>query len=490
MNSNQRNAPFRLSRCLLAGALLGALQGPRSGAETNGTEAPRPIHLAEAIDVCLKQNRDLALLALAAEGRNADLKAAQNEYLWTVRPDGSAETSSDGTTLGYGATVARRTPWGTRAEVGGSIREEDRNEQTQTHRGAVLIQIEQPLLRRVGRLVNEEPTARAAGAIAAARREIELRRTDLIVQVVELYEELFRLQMQAECDRQTAERLDRFFLLAQARERQGRATRVDVLRSELKAGSARLLLSGTIEQLAARRADFAELLGLTPETACVVAPAARMEVAAPARESAVRCALSNRMDYAQILQDRDDAARGVRIARRNLLPDLNLISRYERVGAGTTSSDAMRLDDSAWFVGLTLQSDFPPRGERIAAERAETDKRMAQLRMETVRSAIRRQVQQALLSHERARNETAPAERNCELARTRANLARRLFESGRGDSFTLAEAEDELREAEARMLDAEAAASVAGYRLLRVMGRLVEYPEDLKPHAAQDEAGP
>jgi outer membrane protein TolC len=95
--------------------------------------------------------------------------------------------------------------------------------------------------------------------------------------------------------------------------------------------------------------------------------------------------------------------------------------------------------------------------------------------------AIAREVQQRLSALQLARSERIIAERNFKLASDRARLARRLFERGRGDNFSVTDAEEALQDAENKRLGARAEASISGYELLHGLGMLVEVPADLKP---------
>jgi outer membrane protein TolC len=319
--------------------------------------------------------------------------------------------------------------------------------------------------------------------VATARRTLEMGQADMVVSVVEAHEDLLRLQRQVERDRKAVERLERFARLTAVRERQGQATHIDTLRSELRLGDARLRLSGTEQQIKTRRSEYADLLGFAPEEELAALPAPRVAVTVSNADEAVASAFSNRLDYAQILQDQEDAARGLAIAGRGLLPDLSLVSRYDRTGEGASWSEANRLGADGWFVGLALSSDFPPRLERAAYGQAEVRKESMALKVESLRFAISRQVREALQVYQRSEAEIPIAERNHEAAAKRARLARRLFEIGKGDSLSVADAEDEFRDAEANWLNAQAAASVAAYRVLRVAGTLLEYSDDLKPRA-------
>jgi len=439
--------------------------------------------LQEAIALALRQNREIKALELTLESRRLAVVGARTEFEWTAHPSGNAETGKDRRTVTYGLDVARKTTWGTELTVGGQTLRDSESGSNTASRDTVVVELQQPLLRNAGPLVNREPVTRAESQVAAARRAVELRRTDTVVQVAETFEQLFQLQRQMDYDTQALERLDRFLRLSQAREKNGRVSRVDTLRTEQQRGAASLRLAQTREQWRSVMADLADLLALTPETPLSVQPAPRLTVKVTDEAAAVMEALSNRLDYAQVLHDAQDAKRGVRIARRDLLPDLRVVSRYQRAGDGDSGSQAARLDQNVWFVGLTVAGDLTLHKERIALEEAGVARQTAELNAESLRAALSRQVLQSLLFYNRAQKGIPAAESAYQAARSRVLLARRLFDRGRGTSTTLSDAEDELQSAEVQWLTAQSDASVASYRLLRVLGRLIEYPEDLKPAA-------
>jgi outer membrane protein TolC len=446
-----------------------------------GAGAAPPLALEEAIQTALGNNRQLRLRELNLDSRELGVAEARTEFSIQWRPEGRLATDDEGEQTAYGMSASKKQGLGTTVLAEGRWTRTGFSESPDLHRGVVRVEVRQPLLRRLGRLVNEEPIVQAGSSVQAARREIELYRTDLVVQVVEGYEELLRLQRQLHFDTQALQRSEKLLRLTRARERQGRATRVDALRVDLQHGENQIRLNKTRESLENAAADFAELLGQPPSAELKVKDSPRLEVEAPDRAEALRVALENRLDYAQVLADRRDVERGIRIARHNLLPDLELIGRYERSGEGERSSDGFDFDQDAWFVGLAADTDVRRQRERLALGQALLQGENARWTIEIVRSALERQVQQVLAAYERARHETLFAQRNYHLAENRARLAHRMFEIGKGDNFTVTDAENALLEAQNRMLLSQAEVSIAAYRMLRVLGTLLEYPEDLKP---------
>ena len=450
------------------------------------SHAAGPIGLEDAVGLALQSNRSLRVLSMTVSSAELSLKGSRAEFTTGITPTGAADTSDDSDTVEWGVALTRKNTMGTSVSAGGTMGRDQIGTADPVHRAQVNVQLQQPLLRNFGPLVNRESVTRAEVRVAAARRDLELRRTDLVVQVVDSYEELLRLQKQAEFDEQSVARLERLIRLTRAREAQGRATRVDMLRVEQQHGDQQISLEKTLEALSNARADFADLLGFDPDVVFEAVACPMLDIEVPAQSVAEALAFSNRLDYAQVLQDYTDARRGVRIAQRNLLPNLNLISRYERSGSGADTSEATALNDESWFVGLSASSDLLLRQERVALGQARIDVDAAAESVKIVESGIRRQIQQVILTYRRVRSEVKASERNYQLAKNRAMLARRMFEMGRGDNFTASDAEAGLFDAQNRMLISQAEASVAAYRLLRTLGTLTEYSADLKPEAVKD----
>lgn len=444
--------------------------------------AQRELTLEEAVRIALSQNRDLRNAELQLESSGLSIEDARNAFRWTIFPDGRVGATEDGATSQVGIGARRRATPGTRFETAANLSDLG-DSAAERYVGSVRVELQQPLLKGAGRLVNEEPIRRAESGWMSARRRLEIQRADLVVRVVELHQEIARLQGQVVSDEQSLARNDRLYRLTRMREQQGRATRVDTLRVEFQRGRAELALNTTRERLASARADLADLLALPPETEFLAIPGPALDLAVTDPAEAERVALANRLDYADALQALRDARRGVRVARANLLPTVDLVTRYTRSDQGTSVGDAYALEDETWFVGLAGDTDYPRRSDSIAAGRAQLDAAGAENQLLTLENAIRRQVRQAMLAYQRAAQQVDYAARNHELARNRARLARRLFELGRSDNFTATDAESELFQAESELLRSRSETTIAAYRVLRTIGTLVESPADLKPRA-------
>ena len=347
--------------------------------------------------------------------------------------------------------------------------------------GSVQVAISQPIFRNFGRLIHGEGLVQSNNDLKTVQRQYELQKNDLVISVVATYESLLRLRRQVDSEAESFERMDQLHKVTKAHELLGQTTRVDTLRVALLRGEAASRLEIAKERLSSTQNDFVELLGLPFHTQFQLTPVPVLAFEIPEIDAAVRVALDNRVDYAQVLQDREDSVRNVDIARRRLLPALTLTVGHEWQGEGATSSQAFDLNDNIWFFRVSVGTDLNPAVDRANLSKARLRERSSSELIEIVELSIARLVQQHLLAHRRARAELDIAKRNFDLADSRAKLTRRLFKLGRENNFAVTDAESSFIRSENRLFLAQSESVNSGYRLMRALGTLVESPAHLKP---------
>lgn len=436
--------------------------------------------LEAAIERALAYNMDLSQGAMEVESQRLEVDRAREEVRGLeITPAGGAEAGGE-SSLWQAGMVARATgPWGTElsAETVASQVKVDGAEAVR--RAEVGVAISQPLFRRFGTLMRNEPAVLAEESLRAVRRVWERERSALVLEVVEAYEELICLRQQVECDEAQQHRLERLAALAEARERRGKSTQTEVLRLNLQRGEAASRLETGRTELAIGFERFARLLGLPLDTAFVLHPPPMLVLDETPPEEAVALALRERPDYAQALENITTGDRQVRIARRALLPDLALTARQSVYGEDADWGTAGQLDDSEWRVGVEGRMNLNVREARLAARRAQTDTEAQRLAAEIMRQRLAVEVHAAQLDYRRTRAEWMLSEQNRGLADRRSELARALFEAGRASADGVSDAEADALSAQRQEIESRRAAAVAAYRLLHVLGTLVPVPEEL-----------
>ena len=453
---------------------------PSSSFDLPPSKARRTIGLEEAIGFALTQNRTLARRSSLLKTRDLDIESAEAAFDYRIRPAGTAGISDGSEDLGGGLGIARKFRSGTDVEVRGRYNQSTIND-LKENRGGLAVEISQPLFRNHGRLIHEEPLIAAHERLKAARRVYEGQKADLVLEVVDSFARLIELENQIDADQAFSQRMDLLFRRSQALEQLGKSSKLDVLRVELQAGQSEARLANTRELYFFNMREFADLLGFPPATDFELSPPPRLELRPFTTEEAVRIALANRLDYAQLIEDLDARERGVLIARRQLKPDISLVSRYERFGEGPRTGDAFEFNEDGWFLGLRAGSDLNSRRERTGIDRAKIEQDVAfdDIRLREIN--IARSVQQQMSVHRRSQAQERIATRNVELAKKQADLAKQQYQLGTIDNFTATDTEEQWIDAQTALASAEAEVLRAGYRLLRILGVLIEYPDGLRP---------
>lgn len=447
-------------------------------------DPPKTLALAEAIEMALQNNLELARLSQRVRESELGISAAESDFSITITPMASIVSQDGEGSWRYGVRAGKKLEYGTILNLEGAVArrdDEDTSDSYGSKEGVVRLELRQPLFRNFGRLVNIERKTQARSDMDRAVRNYFQGRARLALNVTEAFEVVNRLKRQIELDQGSADRMDKLYRLTQAKEKQGKTTRIDTLRVDLQRGQALLRLTNNVERLTVAQQGLAELLGCPMDSKFNLEEVPLLDHIEESMENILGAAYENRLDYAQALHDLNDLDRGVALARKRLWPDVSLISSYSRRGKGGSFSDAFGFDDDSWFAGLVLESDLNSASERVELARKVSGRETGGLTIDILELAIAREVQEAMSDCRKSEAEGRIAERNKDLAGSRLKLSRRMFEIGRADNFSVTDAEQAYIDAENSLLMARSEASLSVYRLKYVLGTLVESPDWLKP---------
>ncbi len=430
--------------------------------------------LLEAINHAMEHNRSIrqAALNLAETSVAVEETRAAMGLRWS--PEAGASALADQDNFFVGLQARRRLDWGGEAGVRGGYADQGGDT------GAYLqFDLRQPLFRHAGTRIAQEPATLARQAALDARRDLELNKAAVMIEVVRAYENVLRFERQTLLDREARDRLEALAVLTEAKEAMGTATRLDTLRVELQVGEARTALENSLDTLALEREDFIDRIGWTGGPFQLIAPPL-LEPVRPTLPDAIATARSNRLDYARSLDHLGTTERQILIARRNLMPDVSITTSY-RLRGGQDNRDAWDLAEEDWFAGFTAEPGLDRYAQRAAAQRSMARRDQALLAIEEMEYTIERDVKEELRNQRRAAANYRIALRNTDLAWKRLELAASMFRMGQSDNFSVTDAESAHSTAVAAELAARAEASLSGYRLLRALGLLLESPHELKP---------
>jgi outer membrane protein TolC len=426
-----------------------------------GGFAEETLTLEEAIGIALEENFSLTTATLNALFPEIQEQIEQQAFTWRIRPGIRVESRRDQNAEGRARLDAERlTSRGTvfRASAEWVEREEGES-------GALTeIRAEQPLFRRYGKLYTLRNLDRAAYQREASQRSLQQETESLVLRVVEVYTASIYGKELEKQERAAVERADRLWRLVNARERQGRATGVDVLEMDLLRRQAALRLERVIESNIQTKGLLAEILGRVPEQVPPLEPVTLPEENFPdIRESEV-LAWENRVELEQALADYDEAHRQVKLQKRELYPDVRLLASYQ---------PETSLREEGWFAGVSAGQDLDLRIKKLEVEQEEAAVRAALTRVAAVELRILREVRDVHSQLRTADREVELARDQVTLSAERYRLARGLYPSGRVDAQGLRDAEVEWVRAQTQFKDAELERVRVRYRFWHTLGLLL-----------------
>ncbi len=419
------------------------------------------LDLAQAIDQALRHNFDLMRRRLSAGIPDLQVELEAAEFEWQLRPFFGVESSEKEITLSrLGTSLDRRHAAGGLFQARGEWigRAEGEDEQF------VDLSFDQPLFRRFGRTYTQRSLDSALFQARAAQRALEAESAALVLRVVEAFSGQVRQSDRVREEEAALVRAHELFRLLELRERQGRASRVEVMEMRMLHQETESRLRLARERAETLRLELAEWIGRVPEQMPALAEPAIPRLPERSLAEMQAMAWTNRVERQQALDAYGDARRRVRVEKRERYPDLRLLSRWRPVGSE---------DVGSWFVGISGGRTLDLKTTDIRIRQEEQAARAALAEVAAVELRLNREVQQARSRCQAAADALVLAESQHALALERLRLAGAYYRQGRADALQWRNAESARVAAERDVADARTELLRGRYALLHAVGLLL-----------------
>jgi outer membrane protein len=462
-----------LSGWLCPGGLCAREEGPDTPAAA-AAETPPPLTLADVINLALRDNRTLLSSSYGVESRQLSVDVAESEFEWKLFPQATATASDETRSLGGGVTVEKKFAPGPIASVSPEIVRNYDGDSDGNYGSVLGLSLTMPLLRGFGTEINLDGVRTAEYSLRSARRSHYLVKVNTVLEAVAA---VYNIVQQRELVHMYADQAQRFFghvVMAQAREKIGLATPIDVYRAQIRLKDVQDSLNRSQEALR-NAGDRLKIVLATPleQAVNVVAPLEWQPV-----DISIGRAVETAMQYRVELQQSDDdlreARRGSRISRNGLLPQLDLVANYTRLGNDDAFAGSTSLDEEFWSVNLVSTTDWSRTAEKASYRQSLLAIKQVQLSRASRVDGIKREVRQVYDALQKARERMQIRKDQIDQAAGKLALAKIKFSHGMADNFDLIEAETELQQARSDLLAARVEYIVGIYRLRAAIGTLIE----------------
>lgn len=328
---------------------------------------------------------------------------------------------------------------------------------TSNESGQAILEANVPLLRGAGTAARETRYQAERNLIYATRAFERFRRTfavDVAKAFVELLlrkREIENAKMSYRSFRADAEQSDALF-------RAGKIIELDAQRAAQRVLTSWNQVLGTVEAYERQLDQFKILLGMpTTQPLDIYEKGLDIRVPTVGDAATIEIGLANRLDLINNRDAIDDARRGVKVARNNLLPDLNLRGN---VTFDTNPNELNQFhyehERVTWRGFMDLELPLDRLEERNEYRASLIDLRRAQRRYDLAADQVRLEIRRAKREMELAVTSLSIQRENMVLAQDRREAADFRFRRGLIRNRDVVEAEDALLEARDAYARAEA----------------------------------
>ena len=477
LRTGRRSGPAAgCGAALLCVAVLAA--GPPGSAAAQGTTRGAGLTLAEAVEQALERNHALRRAAARVRERRGEVLhagravPANPELELEVARRAAPEADPADQRAPLLEAWLTEGPSGLQGAVARSLVDSALSDPPDRRSTDVGIRISQELWTGDKRALQR---GAAAGRTAAAQGELDFLRASVAART----RRAFLAALLADESVRTAERLvaltEDLEGYARRRLEAGEATALEVNTAAIGVGRARAELALARRDRTLRRLDLAELLAVDPARELDLRGAIRpVPLDLPEGGALLQAALERRRDLAASAQAVVAARKELRLAERQLIPNLTVMGFYRREESADIAGVGVSLP-------LPLLHRFGGEQEAAAARLAE-----AQIERDALHLQVRREVLEAVTDYRAAmervrlfsRDMLGAAEENLRLTRT-------AFEAGKVGAPSIATAQDNLLGVRRSHLDAVNELIAAGTALERATGGLVHMAQGAAPEAEE-----
>lgn len=313
------------------------------------------------------------------------------------------------------------------------------------------VSMTQPLLRGAGSLVAHEGLRQAERSMIYSVRSFRRFQQSFIIDVVSRYYDLLGSQDELHNARNNyntvVDNWNKLRKLAQG----GKVSNIEVDQGRQKVLQAEAGLSRSRRYYGRRLDEFKIFLGIPvnldlgpdPGELDVIASRGLMRPDMNLNQ-AIEIARAERLDMKNILDQLEDSKRGLRIALRNFLPDLNFGYNFSTTTGDDKDRVKLDFDNNTNDLGLSLGLPFDWTLRRNNYRRAMIGTEQSQRSQEQFQEQLILEVRDAWRELEESRIDYGIQLESLRLAERRVEMSALFLQSGRATARDLLEAEDEL----------------------------------------------
>ena len=448
---------------------------PATGTAIDKTTT-KVMSLEEIINRALEANRTLEDSKDQIDRSRFSIIAAEAEFELKIQPAARVDRigSNNDTDSSFGMGIDLQKKFSVGTEIGARP---DVQKLADDYQSGVDLSLSQPLLRGFNREFNLSNVQNAEFGARTSRRSFYLTQVNTVVSAVSAAYDVVRQRELVRINEASARRLKTHAEASKAKEKIGLATPIDTYRALIQLNDAEDNLATAREAYHVALDNLKILLALPPSEAIAVKAPLEYNLFRISEEEAVKSALKNRVELDQAADTVREAQRQSRIAKHNILPDMNVVLNYSRFDRGDTLSQSSSFGQEAWGVSLVTSTDMKRTVERASYEQSLISVKGARRSESLQRDEVIREAKREHRNLRRQEQRIKIQQDQIQDSKGQLELAQIKFRWGLADNFDVINAEETLRRAQTNLLSVVTDYIIGTYRLRKVMGTLIDRPQ-------------
>jgi outer membrane protein TolC len=464
---------LKISVCFLTiTAVVSAFLVTHIAARVVETDRPELIvlDLENAIGLALRANRTLRGSANNLETQRLSLFSTASEFDVRIAPAASVGATQDTESVEAGVSLGKKFESGPSASVSPIIRRAD-----DAYSGEVNLSLDVPLLRGFGKETNLNAVRGSEFSVRTAEKNLYLSKVNVVLSTVS---SIYVIIEQRELVRLYASQVTGFKghgEAARIKEKVGLATPMDIYRAEIRLKDAEDGLTRVRESLRNAKDRLKLVLAMPLEIPIDVSAPLDTEPITIDLDEAIEIALENRVELKRAEDEMQEAKRRSRVAKHNILPQLNVVMDYARSGFSEDFGAVVGFDEDLWRVKLVSTTDLARTSEKAAYQTSLINLKTARLNYQAEEDNIKRQVREKLEALTKAKKRITIRHQQIKQAEGKLALAQTKFNHGLASNFDVIEAETELQHARVNLVSVQKDYIVGTYEMRAALGTLIEH---------------
>ena len=421
-----------------------ALLPGQNYAEEQPPDKEKVITLEQAVEMALAQNRSLQSAGLDVASSQYALEAQKGEFDIKVRPIGRlGQSSADNRTWNVGVDFSKKLE----SNVTVSLRPTMGGSENENVTGLAL-SLGVPLLRGFGKDAGLDGVYSSLYSLNTAKLSFYRTQVDTVMRTVRAVYDAIQSEQLVTFYAEQEKRLAGHLALVKIKVQSGVISAIDLYRAEIQLKNVQDALASAQERETDNIDVLKEILAMPMQKAITITAPVEYEPVDIPLEQAQETARQNRVEIEMQHMALDEAERKEKLARHNLLPDVNLNMAYSPEGRASESFDFTSLNDQNWYMQLSGNTDFSQAAEKSAYERSRIAMRQAKIDYEASLDSIEKEVRSQLNRLEKNQQRIDLRKEQIRQANGKLKLAQSKFRYNMAGNFDLLEAQTEFQKAQ------------------------------------------